>query len=210
MFFRKFLVWCRRQYNLNRKNTLIKLISAFVFFAASSIVVDIYLPFGSIWMYLRTLLLIPISVSIFIIFYFLSLYLHDRKVSTDENWVPYRMRFSPSWRRRISAIVGALIFVFIYATGFRPGYTLVSSILASIVIALFAFMRTTKSEATREELNIPDLRDIKYNERKAELEAERAEALAEARRKKAEKTYKRWGVKTKDYSDDDEDSQKKD
>lgn len=183
LHFRKFLVRIKKEYNTNAKKLYILSILASVFGILIGTALDLFVPFNSWGNVLRTLTLIPTTISMFVFGYAVSLYRHKRKVEQDPNWMPYRMRLSPSWRRRIALIIGAFILLGIYANEQSVGYTPLSSLFAALVIALVAFIRTTKDEAQREELNIPDSRDIRYNQQIKRLE----EARAEAQRRKAER-----------------------
>lgn len=187
MLFRKFLVRIRKEFNTN-KGRLFGYSSGVLFaFIAFGIAADGLLPFNGLWNALRTLILIPTSVSAFVFGYAISLELHYRQIANDPDWKPFRLRFSPTWRRRISAIAAAFAIVFVYANGYRIGYTLVSSLFVAFAIAVFAFLRTTRDEAKREEFNIPDTRDTSYETHRRKLAADRAEA----QRRRAEEKKKR-------------------
>lgn len=174
MLFRKFLVRIRREYHQNPKRLFIGSLVSTIVFSLIGIIADILLPFSGWGNIVRSFILLPTSLSMFIFGYAISLFTHYSKLNNDSAWVPYRLRMSPSWRRRISAIIAALMFVLIYANGFRVGYTPTSSMFVAIGIGLFAFMRTTREEAAREKFNIPDARDIKYNTQMENLANERA------------------------------------
>lgn len=184
MLFRKFLVKLRKEFNTN-KGRLFGYSSGVLFaFTAFGIATDGLLPFNGLWNVLRTVILIPTAVSAFVFGYAISLELHYRRIANDPDWKPFRMRFSPTWRRRISAIAAAFAIVFVYANGYRIGYTLVSSLFVSVIIAIFAFLRTTRDEAKREEFNIPDTRDTNYETHRRKLAADR---VAAQRRREEEK-----------------------
>lgn len=200
MLFRKFLVKIRKEYNTN-KNRLY-LYSAAVLFVAiiAGIIADAFLPFSGLWNALRTVILIPTAVSAFVFGYAVSLELHYRRIANDPEWKPFRMRFSPTWRRRISAIAAAFAIVFVYANGYRIGYTLISSLFVAVVIAIFAFLRTTRDEAKREEFNIPDSRDTNYETHRKKLAADRIEA--QRRREEDKKSRKTRDKKSDAISED--------
>lgn len=203
MPFRKLLVRIRREYNQNPRRLFLWGALAVLLGTGISIALDLFIPFGSWGNLVRALFLVPYAGALFILGYAVSLYLHYARVSGDPNWVPYRLRMSPTWRRRISAIVGALMFVAIYANGFRIGYTAISSIFVAITLALFAFMRTTKEEAAKEELNIPDIRDTRYQQeiRKREEAREQAQRERAHRRAQRQRTT-RHRVLQEDEEDD--------
>ena len=141
MIFRKFLVRIRKEYNENPKRLFIVAFVSTTIFAGAGILADLFLPFSGIGNVVRSIILIPTSVSMFILGYAISLFFHYSRKNQDSNWTPFRLRMSPSWRRRISAIIGAVMFVIIYANGFRVGYTPTSSVFVAITIALFEMRR---------------------------------------------------------------------
>lgn len=85
------------------------------------------------------------------------------KIEKNPEWMPYRSRFSPSWRRRIAIISGA--FLFVIGLGLQPGvgYTFTASVVAAFALGLFAFIRMTKKETQRAALEIPDARDLAFS-----------------------------------------------
>lgn len=187
MLFRKALVRIRKEYHSDKKRLFIYSALALALVAAIGATVDALLPFNGIWNILRSAILAPTAAIMFVLGYAISLHMHYNRIQTDPEWVPYRLRLSPTWRRRISAIVAAFAFVFVYANGYRIGYTFVSSIFVAVVIALFAFMRTTRDEARREEFDIPDTRDTRYESHRQRIAAERLEAQRAREKKKKEK-----------------------
>jgi hypothetical protein len=187
MLFRKFLVRIRKEYNTNRNRLFLYSGIALLVAALAGVAADAFIPFNGLWNALRTLILVPTALGLFVFGYAISLELHYRKIANDPEWVPFRMRFSPTWRRRISAIVAAFALVFVYANGYRIGYTFISSIFVAVIIAIFAFLRTTRDESKREEFNIPDARDTNYEIHRRRLAAERLEAQ---RRRAEEKKNK--------------------
>lgn len=184
---RQALILIRRHYRKDWLRFFLVVGSVLLLCALAGVALDFFLPFSGWANVLRALVLIPTSLSAFALGYALSLAGHNMQVANNEEWVPYRLRFSLLWRRRMAAVGGAIILVLIYANGFHVGYTVTSSLLVAAVIALFAFVRATREELLREELKIPDLRDIRYNERKQVLEEERARA--EAEKKLAKKDF---------------------
>lgn len=202
--FRKILIWIKKQTNTNDKKFYILSSAVFIVFASLSIVLDYFTAFSGIWMLLRALILIPITISLFLLGYGISYKIHKSQVRKNPDWVSIRERFSPTWRNRISIIIGAALIVIAYASQQKVGYTIVSSVILAIVIGLFAFMRKTTEEKRRQELGIADLRDIQYNELMSEMEKEQQENKAIKKQKKSQKKYERWGYKDKNYVEPDE------
>lgn len=180
---REVLIRIRKEFNTNTNRFFVITGATFAVSLIVSFLLDALTPFSGVAMVARSMLLIPLGGSIFALGYVVSLLLHRARVREDDTWIPFRLRFSPSWRRRISLIVGAFLVVVMYSSGFRIGYTLTAGTVVAIVIALFAFMRTTREEAARESMNIPDSRDIRYKRQMKERERVREERK-EARRNK--------------------------
>lgn len=189
IFFRKFLIRIKKEHNNDAKKLYILSLLASLLGIAIGTALDLFVPFNSWGNLLRTLTMLPTMTAMFVFGYAISLHLHNRRIIEDSSWIPYRARLSPSWRRRIALVAGAFILLGIYANEQSVGYTPLSSLFAALVIALVAFIRTTREEAQREELNIPDSRDIRYEQQMKKLE----EARAEAQRKKAERKKKLSG-----------------
>lgn len=186
--FRKFLIKIRAWDRDDRKKFYLISLSVLLLSIAAGIAADMFLPFNGWWNALRSLILIPTSFSLFSIGYAMSLYLHYRKVNTDSQWTPFRARTSPMWRRRIALIIAAVLFVIVYSNGYGVGYTFSSSALLAVGLALLAYIRTNREESLRERLDIPDARDVVYNEKFNELLKEKqAASLA----KKEAKNQKR-------------------
>lgn len=181
---RKFLIRLRSEYDSDPKRLFTYAILAVLLTALFSTLVDLFLPFGGISNIFRSLLLVPTSISIFVLSYSVSLSFHFKQMNNDPGWKPYRSRFSPMWRRRISIVVVAILLVMAQGVSRNAGYTLASSLLGAILISLLAFIRTSKEESAREELDIPDSRDVVYDAQKRKFERERA-------RKKAAKKQNR-------------------
>lgn len=178
------LIRIRKAFNQDQKRFFLVMGVVAALSVVISFVLDAFTPFGGVAMIGRSLLLIPLSGSIFSIGYAVSLILHRARIREDEAWVPFRLRFSPTWRRRIALIVGAFLVVIMYASGFRVGYTLTAGITLAIGIALLAFIRTTRAEAAREAMDIPDRRDVRIDHYVANREKIREEKKAARKRKK--------------------------
>lgn len=187
MFFRKALVRIRKEYNQNPKRLFLYSGLSILVCSLFGVLSDFVLPFVLWGNLIRSLILIPTAISMFTFGYGVSLFMHYAKLESDPNWMPYRLRFSPSWRRRMSLIAAALMFVGIYANGFRIGYTIIASVFVALTIALFAFMRTTREESRREELNLPDSRDTRYERQMKKLEKARLESVRQKELRKKER-----------------------
>lgn len=125
-----------------------------------NICVDSFIPFQRWWMILRSFLAIPTTIVLFSLGYALFLMRQKSKFEQDRDWVPLRLQVSLSNRRRLAIVGAAFIIVFAYGTSKNHFYTSLSSVWLALVVALLAFIRPTKEEQFREELGIPDMRDI--------------------------------------------------
>jgi len=180
----------------NRKALVRQSIIILVLFGAGAFLSDIFLPWNAWWWSaIRAAIMLPLALSMFIIGYCITIMQGDERAEKfkdgDEPYVSLREQFSPAWRRRFSAIIGAFLFVITFAFNGRFMYTFVFAICGAIAIGLFVFMRLTSEEQARAELNIPDPRDLEQAEKLRELQAE----------KKNKKNKK----KSKNDDDDDDD-----
>lgn len=190
MSFRKFLVWVRKTYNMMPNSYLLFSFLGVIVFSLGGFLLDYFLPFSAWWNVLRSLVALPLGLSIFLVGYAFSINLHRQRVLDDEGWVAYRERFSPVWRRRISIIVGAFLIVIAYASGDTYFYTITTGLIIATAIGLFAFMRLTRAEQIQESYGLPDLRDINFENRRNELAREREKAEALANKKKSARRKK--------------------
>lgn len=159
-----------------RKSWIIRAAIVFAVTFILGLVIDFTMPFTIVVNFLRTLLMVPSAIGLFVLLYFYSIRLHLYQVRQNADWRPYRTRFSPTWRRRIAAIVVAVLVVMLYGAGQGPGYTFVSTLFLVVVFALLAFIRTTKQEDSREKYDIPDPRDVRYRQTVKKLKKAREES----------------------------------
>ena len=163
-----------------------------VIFAASAVSVDVFLPFGGWWTLLRTFLLIPLSMSLFVLGYTVALFLfyaqaEQAKVDHEEEYVSFRGRMSAAWRRRIAAIVAAVGILITYANGHSATYTFVSSCFVAVLLGLVLFIRLTAEESKLADAGIPDPRDLAYRVESAKIKStlkKRSERKKEIRKAK--------------------------
>lgn len=189
--FRRVLSLIRRELVNNRSRLFLIAGVATLVLGGVTVGLDFILPWGGWGMIVRTVLLLPTAVAIFVLGYGLSLLYYFFKKRNDD-WLSLREKFSPTWRMRISMMIGAVLIVLVYAITMKPGYTFVSSIVAAIVIGLFVFMRKSTVELNREDLGIPDARDAALNthlRRYTAVSRDKVETKAQA--KKDEKTKAR-------------------
>jgi len=171
-YFRKFLTFLRKGQNTRGMGYFYSWGGLLLASVIAAVLVDLFVPFGAWWNLIRTAVLVPLSVSMFAVAYGIGLILH-RMRSTDPSWRPYRTRFSPLWRLRISAIVAALGLVLVYGSSESPVFTIFSSFLLAVGLGLLAFIRKTSQEIKRENLGIPDARDVSYDSEVRKLQDKR-------------------------------------
>lgn len=183
---REGLIFLRRKYTAGAGSFQKLMLAVLAVSVVVSFVADLLLPFQGWANALRALIIIPLATSLFSLAYLYSMSLHDRRVADEEDWVPFRLRWSRTWRRRMAAVAGAFLFILVYASSYRPGYTLIAAGFCALAVALVAFIRPTRRELRMEELDIPDARDVLYDrkvkERTQEREASRK--LKEGKRMK--------------------------
>lgn len=184
---RNLLIRVRKEYNTRLRWLLQLALGVLLLSALAGFALDFFTPFTGWWNLLRSFVLIPLAASVWVLGYCLTIYLHRRQTALDPTWVPFRFRFSQKWRRNISLILGALIFVLIYGTGFSKAYTFISSCFVALIFSLFVFMRATRDERTREKLGVPDTRDLQYDSYKKRLQEARLKAQEEKDAKKKAK-----------------------
>lgn len=204
MTFRRFLIWIKKQTNTNIKNFYFTYGGIFILSLGMSLALDYFTPFDGFWMILRTLTLVPLSVTIFILVYSWLYILHLKKVKKDPEWTSFRGRLSPAWRRRVGIITAAVLLVVVYSSQQIVGYTFVSSCVVAAVIGIFAFIRKTTSEQKRADLGIEDYRDVEYSSLIKKMEKEQSDKKDSKKQKRSQKRYEKWGYKDKNYVDPDD------
>lgn len=167
MLWRRFFTEMRKHYYTNLKTSMVYVSVTFVVSLLLGCLADAVLPFGQWSMVIRAAILVFIALSGFILAYFGSLFLHDRKLVVDNEWVPFRARYSPRARWVLFAVVAALLGVMMNAVahmGGQIGYTAFASVIVVAGLGLFGFVRETEAERERAEIGAPDPRDYRYHE----------------------------------------------
>lgn len=183
MPFRKALVWIRNQYLDRPKELFLYSGIAFLVTGAISILADFLLSWDQWAILVRALLAIPTAAAVFILGYGLVLFYVDYRLARNPEYRTWRMRLSPLMRQRVSMLIGAILFVFMFAVAQQPGYTLAASVIVALATGLFAFIRKTSKELNREIVGLPDARDVAFD---SHLRAQ-AKKAAEMRLRKGKK-----------------------
>ena len=195
--FRKFLIRIRVSYGTNYRRFFATMLATVFLTTAIGVLVDELVPFRGIYNVLRSILLIPSAASIFALLYGISLFFHGARVNQDPAWIPYRARWSPAWRRRLSAVLGAILAVVIITSSYRVGYTFINSLCGAGIIALLAFIRLTSQEKSRADLGIPDAQDLQFQAFEKSREMRREKAKERKTKAKATKTKLSDSVKVR-------------
>lgn len=149
-----------------------------------AILIDRFLPFTVWWNVLRAVISVPLAAAMFTMGYAEAISQHEKK-EEDPDWISFRDRFSPSLRKRISAVIGAFLVVIAYASSGTILNTVITAGILATILGLLAFMRLTHKEKIEEKYDIPDARDIDYNRRLKELKEERKRIEEEEKKEKA-------------------------
>lgn len=150
-------------YSDERRKVIQKLIAVLAIATIAGFALDLFTPFSGLWTVGRSLILIPIATTAFMLGYMLTLGMNDRQKEKDPRWLPMRQRYSPRRRVQIAIVGGAVLLVMVYALAPIPGYTLIASLIVSVGIALISFTRRTLKETRQADLGLPDSRDADYN-----------------------------------------------
>lgn len=156
----EWLTRLRKEYNTNPMRLLWWILGVIAATTLGGVLMDLFLPYGGWGNIARSIWLAPSSAALFALMYTVGLFLHNSKVRTDPNWVPYRARYSQRTRVQYSIIAGAVMFVTVYATGYRVGFTFMSSLIAALLICCVVFCRSTRQERYDQANGVQDARDI--------------------------------------------------
>lgn len=200
---RELLRRIRVSFNTKKSSTYKKYGIILLVLILFGILADIFLPFsadflGIVSNFVRSFIAIPSAFLMFWIGYMISLEGHYLKTRTDSEWVPYRMRWSLSWRRSFSAICGAILLVFFFAVTQAAGYTFYASALLAAALALVVFIIPTREEVEMQAQGIQDYRDTPFKNAVAEREKKRSQKLDEKEAKRTRRTNKILGRQTED------------
>lgn len=190
MIFRKALMRIRRMYYTDLKRSLVIALLGFLVLGAASVALDILLPFESWFNFLRSALLIPLSLIVFTLGYWITCWRVDAKRALDPEYMTLREKVSPMWRRRFAIIAAAVALLLAYTSMDTVGMTVSGSFVVALVIGAVTFARMTTTEKKRESIGVPDKRDLAYNSnleerrRKREIAKEEAELVKSERRER--------------------------
>lgn len=141
------------------------------------IAMDILLPFTNWFNYLRFIPAMGTGSSLFFLVYMYDHINREKSRAVDpEVPVTLKEKYPPNFRKLLGITGLAIVSVVFLGNGYSPAYTNVSGILMASTLFLFSFMLKTEIEIEREEMGIPDPRDVvirkKIEEAKAKAKGE--------------------------------------
>ena len=177
----------RKRYFHNLKQTFIVLIVANVILLTMSVLVDTFFPFTTWYNIIRALIIGVFGIVVFSVGYLTSFFLSQAKRNINDDYVLIKDRFSPTWRRRISIIVGAGLFGIVYSTDKNSVYTFVNSLVIATIIAIVIFLTMSEEEQDREYYGVPDARDSSYENNLKRIRSTRQEKINAKKERKESK-----------------------
>lgn len=141
------------------------------------ITMDIFLPFINWFNYLRFIPAMGVGASLFFLVYMYDHINREKSRAVDpEVPVTLKEKYPPNFRKLVGITGLALVLVIFLGNGYSPAYTTISGILMASTLFLFSFILKTQVEIEREEMGIPDPRDVllqkKIEEAKAKANGE--------------------------------------
>lgn len=171
-YFRRYLIYIRKLDNTKMKPIfIIRMILIAILGLIGGILADKFMPFNFMYNMIRAIITIITGISSASYALVVSDRLKLNKYRTENNYRPFRKRFSYRQRANISIVLGSIIALFILlSTRNNLVFTLKSSFSLFLVIILIAFARKDRSEFLKDVYDIPDIRDLEFmtkNSRKA-------------------------------------------
>lgn len=189
MPFRKGLIWIKRQHTNNKTRLFLVSGLAALVLGLVGVVIDIFLPWNQVAIFLRALFALPLGVALFVFVYSIVISrveFRKENLEPGEEYLTLRERLSPSMRVRLSFIIGAVLFVLMFAVTESPAYTFMAASIMASVLGIFTFTRKTSQELRREAIGLPDSRDALYEAHMRE----RARSVTQTKRSKERETQR--------------------
>lgn len=167
-YFRKYLIFIRRQDNTEMKPLfIIRMLILVVLGIIGGILMDKFLPFNFFYDMIRGIFAVMTGISSASYVLVISSRLRRNKYIQDRHYLPLRKRFSFRQRTNFSIIIGTFIFMFILLSNkANLAFTLKTSISILLSILLIAFARKDRNEFLKNIYNIPDIRDLEFSKNK--------------------------------------------
>lgn len=128
-----------------------------------------FLPLNTLFRYISAIIGLPFGI---IVAFTIVGLLHVRnkaKAKEDANYVPSRLRHSPTQRRRSAMIWGVVVLIASIAGNQFVPYITGGVIVTALLLVGYNFIRRTPEEIARDNEGLPDPRDIVENDEDDEL-----------------------------------------
>lgn len=159
---RKYTIFLRRNYNLQYKKTRNILSCVFLLLFPICILVDKFLPWGTLFNFIR----MPIALLFGVIAYSFSYFMLHKKYE-EYNKTKDKIKLF-SYRQRVNLtiiLVGLSVFAFIFFI--QPGivvYSLLWGLYIMVLLYLATFTKPTREELIQAAYGLEDEKDIKHQQ----------------------------------------------
>lgn len=169
----KFTNFLRSQYLRNIKQTVTYLSIALLAAIVVSVLFDYFVPFSSWGNVIRAFVVLADSVIFFSVGYLATFFIYMSQRASNPDYINFKDRFSPSWRNRISIVIGAVLFTMAITANQGLAYTIVSGIIVAGFVGIINFISRTEEEKDREFYGVPDKRDNAYRDALSDIQDKR-------------------------------------
>lgn len=170
-YFRKYLIFLRRQENLDDSKLTfsMKLLIASITGFVTGVILDSFLPFNFVVNMFRGLVANATAIVAFSFIYLFQTNYIDRKKAQNRHYRPLRKRLSYRQRLNASIAIGLLTSVLVLFNGNpSPLYTFKAVVAIVVIVFLISFTRKDRNEFLKSIYEIPDVRDMRFDsDRKA-------------------------------------------
>lgn len=144
-------------------------IAAMAILVVASILLDALIPFNPFTNLIRGAVAIALGFIVYTFLYIYSLN-RTRAKADDYDYAPLRKKFSYEQRKNLSYLAGGIVFALtLVSSGESLFFTLSSSISIAMIIAILAFVRTSREEFIMAEYKVKDPRDLANLEKRSKL-----------------------------------------
>lgn len=171
LIFLNFIAELKRRLIKDYKKYNLICIGVFVGGSILSILTDLFIPWTFIGNIIRCLIAVVDAAALFSLFFGIRVKFIKTNVDTEKDGIlKYITTLSHKQRVNVSIIlfVATIIMFFLLTQVRNIGYTITASIIFTIWIGLFYFIRPTYDEIVDASYGFEDIRDIKAPKQKAE------------------------------------------
>lgn len=137
-----------------------------LFLIGFGILSDMFFPFTFWFNFIRAIISLMSALLWFSFLYIFSNWRMQRKIQTDEKYVPIRKRLTYRERRNISIFLWALLFIAVLLSNQKTLlYTFINSWVFVGALAILTFVRANREEFLRDKYGVPDPKDIDFDEK---------------------------------------------